>query len=123
MVDQMGKVEFHITSTLYADAITVTTREELARALRQHERPVVIRNEKLARPFERLRWAQELPLWVFVGLLVGLLYWAVWLSYGVNIKGHFEINRTWLPSGDFEITLTPTSPTAPRSSPPSATEE
>jgi hypothetical protein len=55
MVDQMGKANSTALARSTQNAITV----QLAKALRQHERPVIIRNKKLARPFDWLLWAQE----------------------------------------------------------------
>jgi hypothetical protein len=94
--------------------VRVTTREELARALRERTAAaVVIGDKKLARPFELLLWAQELRWWYLGTLIAGVLVYAISQQYGV--KFDWKMKRT----PEFEIMLTPTKPPAP----PSLSEE
>jgi hypothetical protein len=90
--------------------VRATTKEELAEALRERRAHVVIGDKKLARPFERLLWAQELRWWYFGTLLATLLAYAISHQYGV--KFDWKVKRT----PEFEIILTPTRPPATPSS-------
>jgi hypothetical protein len=92
--------------------VRVTTREELAKALRERRAQVVIADKRLARPFQRLLWAQELRWWYFGTLIAALVAYSISQQYGV--KFDWKVKRT--PGLEFGITLTPTRPPAPPSS-------
>jgi hypothetical protein len=98
----------HFETTFYPAVLRVTTREELAKALRERTSRVIIGNKKVARPFERLLWAQELRWWYFGTLTAFLMAYAISQSYGV--KFDWRIGRI-----NGEISLTPTRPPAPHS--------
>jgi hypothetical protein len=117
---QMGAAVLPGAGLFYGAApIVVRTKGDLSQALRQHERRVVIKNPNLARPFEYLLWVREVR-WLWFGTLaLGLLYWALYLNYGVNLRGTWDVSR----SGSMEIILTPAAPTAPKSPPPPSGEE
>jgi hypothetical protein len=113
--------------------IRVTTKEALARALRQRQ-PVVIGDKKLARLFERLLWAQELRLWAqelrwwlvpfaiycLANIISQATTQAISQRYDVKFGADWHIGRN---SGSGEIILTPPKPAPPHSSPPDRSEQ
>jgi hypothetical protein len=101
---------FHDSDTFYPAVIRVTTREELTKALRERTAQIIIGNKELARPFERLLWAQELRWWYLGTLAAALMAYGISQSYGVKLKGKYDLGRV---SG--EISLTPTKPAPPSS--------
>ena len=87
--------------------LIVASRQELAQALRQHALPIIIRDKKLARPFEVLWWAQQ-NWWAVVMAII--IAYAISQRYGVTFK-HTEW-KTGVTTQD-EIVLTPTRPQSP----------
>jgi hypothetical protein len=70
--------------TGYPPVLRVTTKDELAKALRERTAPIVIGDTKLARPFERLLWAQELRWWFLPTLVAAVLTYAISKEYGLK---------------------------------------
>jgi hypothetical protein len=70
------------------EVVVVTRPDELAPALRQHEAPVVIDNERIGAKFRRLSYwegkQQTLLLGWVAALLVGLLTFAISQRYGID---------------------------------------
>jgi hypothetical protein len=91
----------HDSDAVYPAVIRVTTREELTKALRERKQ-VIIGDKKLARPFERLLWAQK--YW-WVPLAAILADYAISQEYQVKFT-HTEW-RTGVTTQD-EIVLRPT---------------
>jgi hypothetical protein len=120
-----GQAHIPGTSGLRADAVVVrvTTREELAKALREPTAQVIIieDNKKLARPFELLLCAQEVrkllgPVAVIVASCVA---YNIAQSYpgDVTVKFGWDVRiRGWdLGRIDGDISFTRTKPAPPRS--------
>ena len=75
--------------------VRVFRRSQLRAALRQHERPIVIEDQDLARPFVRLLRVRDLrPLG---GLVAEMLSYAIRRCYGFDIETHWYIGRYVLP--------------------------
>ncbi len=86
--------------------VSVTRPDQLAAALRQRSKPVVIENNDLERSFSRLEFWQgrEGTLRYVATLVVALLALAMALRYGID----FNWQRDWkLDRLDGRITLTP----------------
>ena len=66
-------------------------------ALRQHERPIVIEDQDLARPFIRLLRARDINLRPLGGLFAEMMSYAIRRCYGFDIETHWYIGRYVLP--------------------------
>jgi hypothetical protein len=85
--------------------IIVRQASELAPALRQHEKTVVIDNYEIERRFQRLLAWREARNWFVAVVCAGLLLYAIAMNYKIEIG--FEKNFK-METVNGKITLTPT---------------
>jgi hypothetical protein len=97
---QHGSAHLRSTTGVTANAVVVTTREELTKALRKGTAPIIIRNKKLARLFALALWSSS--LWVVGDRVADIVKYAISQGYGVNLKADWSIGRIGV-----EIILTP----------------
>src|SRR5262249_28490052 len=97
---------FGVNSSMEAVAtvIRATNRAELSEALKQHARPIVVDDEKIARYFRFFLWFQS--SWLFAGLIA----YAISRGFQVDFKHtEWRVDST----SQYEIILTPIQPSAP----------
>jgi hypothetical protein len=87
--------------------VRVYRRSQLAAALRQHARPIVIEDQELAHPFARLARARELRLWAFGEFVADTMSHAICRSYGANIEADWYVGRYVLPGNLQKVILKP----------------
>lgn len=109
----------HVQSTLTANAtvIAVTRPEQLAPALAQREKIVVIENNEMQRRFAKLlQWQQATRWWLIPILVAWLLHQAIVRDYKIDASWRY----IWKVEQTFEgkITLTPTPHPLPQEKPP-----
>ena len=97
-----------LETTLQVAVMTVVRTEQLAPALAQHQKSVVIENEELKEKFSRLVYWQEARWWILATLVYWLLSQAIANQY--KIEGEWHIKWKIEQSIDGKITLTPHSP-------------
>jgi hypothetical protein len=109
------------TVTLHAVPIIVSRPEQLAPALVQREKSVVIENDEMKRKFAKFASWQEAARWWLIPLLIcWILNQAIVHDYKIDASWHlnWKVERTF----DGKITLTPTDrlPRQQQTQPPSA---
>jgi hypothetical protein len=85
--------------------VRVSRRSQLRAALRQHERPIVIEDQDLARPFVRLLRARDINLEPLAGLVAEMMSFAIRRCYGFDIETHWYIGRYVLPGNVQKVIL------------------
>jgi hypothetical protein len=86
-------------------AVRVSRSSQLRAALRQRERPIVIEDQDLARPFVRLLRAREINLRPLSGLVAEMMSYTIRRSYGFDIENHWYIGRYVLPGNVQKVIL------------------
>src|ERR1700687_1627684 len=88
-----------------AGELIVRQGNELAPALRQREKPVVIENPEIERRFQRLMEWREARNWLVAFFGAGLIAYAISMNYKVEVgfEKDFKLERL-----NGKITLTPT---------------
>jgi hypothetical protein len=96
----------NLAVTIQAAVLTVNSPAELAVALSQRQKPVLIENDELKRKFATLAYLQEARWWLIPILLSWVLCQAIAKNYKIDASWHlnWRIERTF----DGKITLTPT---------------
>jgi hypothetical protein len=96
----------YVNVNLFAPALIVTRASELAPALTQRERPVVIQNDELERKFSRVeRWRDRENTYRFLAALIaGLLALAIAYQYKIDASWHSDWKMDRI---DGKIALTP----------------
>lgn len=105
-VHHQATVNIGVVSGVQATGdIIVRAADELAPALRQREKPVVIEDAELARRFQRLLEWREARNWLVAVIGAGLIAYAISMSYKVEIgfEKDFKLQKL-----NGKITLTPT---------------
>jgi hypothetical protein len=92
--------------------VRVSRRSQLTAALRQHERPIVIEDQELARPFVRLLRAREQRLWVLGEFVADTMSCAIDRSYGAKVERQWYVGRYVLPGNVQKVILKPKQRTA-----------
>jgi hypothetical protein len=90
--------------TMIAALVTVLQPEQLAGALGQREKAVVIEHVNLAREFSRIAYWQEARWWFIAALVYRLLTFAIAHQYQIGAEWHLNWKVQTL---DGKITLTP----------------
>ena len=86
-------------------SLRVTRRTELRDALQQRERPVVIDNDELAKPFARLAYWKEARWWFIAALIYKLIASSIAQQYAIEADWHMKWSTKEIGG---KITLTPT---------------
>ena len=93
-----------VSAAAAVGTIVVHTPNELADALRQREKPVVIDNKEMAARFSSLQHWQEARMWFFGSLIFAMLAFAIAKNYKIEASWH----RDWkVNTMDGKLTLTP----------------
>jgi hypothetical protein len=87
--------------------VRVSRRSQLTAALRQHARPIVIEDQKLAGPFVRLLRARQLRLWGLGEFVANTMSCGIDQSYGANVEAHWYVGRYVLPGNVQKVILKP----------------
>jgi hypothetical protein len=87
--------------------VRVSRSSQLIAALRQHARPIVIEDQKLAAPFARLLRARELRSLGGSEFVADAMSSAIGRSYGANIEAHWYMGRYVLPGNVEKVILKP----------------
>jgi hypothetical protein len=85
--------------------VRVFRRSQLRAALRQDERPIIIEDQDLARPFVRLLRARDINLRPLGGLVAEMMSYAIRRCYGFDIETHWYIGRYVLPGNVQKVIL------------------
>ena len=85
--------------------VRVSRSSQLRAALRQHERPIVIEDQDLARPFVRLLRARDMNLRPLGGLVAEMMSYAIRRCYGFDIENHWYVGRYVLPGNVQKVIL------------------
>jgi hypothetical protein len=74
-------------------------------ALRQHEHPIVIEDQDLARPFVRLLRTRDMKLRPLGAFVAEIASYAIRRSYGSDIEAHWYIGGYVLPGNVQKVIL------------------
>jgi hypothetical protein len=74
-------------------------------ALRQHEHPIVIEDQDLARPFVRLLRTRDMKLRPLGAFVAEIASYAIRRSYGSDIEAHWYIGGYILPGNVQKVIL------------------
>jgi hypothetical protein len=87
------------------EAVRVCRRSQLLVALRQNNRPIIIENPELARPFTRLLRVRKMRL--VGGLVTDAMAYALRQYYGTDIEDRWCIGGYVLPGNAQRVILKP----------------
>jgi hypothetical protein len=85
--------------------LRVSRRSQLVAALRQHEHPIVIESQDLARPFVRLLRTRDMKLRPLGAFVAEIASYAIRRSYGSDIEAHWYIGGYVLPGNVQKVIL------------------
>jgi hypothetical protein len=85
--------------------VRVARRSQLMAALRQHEHPIVIEDQDLARPFVRLLRTRDMKLRPLGAFVAEIASYAIRRSYGSDIEAHWYIGGYVLPGNVQKVIL------------------
>jgi hypothetical protein len=85
--------------------VRVSRRSQLRAALRQHERPIVIEDQDLVRPFVRLLRARDISLRPLGALVAEMMSCAIRRCYGSDVEAHWHVGRYVLPGNVQKVIL------------------
>jgi len=85
--------------------VRVSRRSQLMAALRQHERPVVIEDQDLARPFVRLLRTRDMKLRPLGAVVAGMMSYTIRRCYGSDIENDWHIGGYILPGNVQKVIL------------------
>jgi hypothetical protein len=97
-------ISMGIGSAVGIGSVIVRNPGELAIALKQRQKPVVIVDVQMAQRFRSIEGWQEARIWFFGSLVAALLAFAIAQNYKIEMSWH----RDWkVNSMDGKVTLTP----------------
>jgi hypothetical protein len=85
--------------------VRVSRRSQLMAALRQHEHPIVIEDQELARPFVRLLRTRHMKLRPLGAFVAEIASYAIRRCYGADIEAHWYIGGYVLPGNVQKVIL------------------
>jgi hypothetical protein len=85
--------------------VRVSRRSQLMTALRQHERPIVIEDQDLARPFVRLLRTRDMKLRPLGALVAEMMSYTIRRCYGSDIENDWYIGGYILPGNVQKVIL------------------
>jgi hypothetical protein len=85
--------------------VRVSRRSQLMAALRQHEHPIVIEDQDLARPFVRLLRTRDMKLRPLGAFVAEIASYAIRRCYGSDIEAHWYIGGYVLPGNVQKVIL------------------
>jgi hypothetical protein len=85
--------------------VRVSRRSQLMAALRQHERPIVIEDQDLARPFVRLLRTRDMKLRPLGAIVAEMMSYTIRRCYGSDIENDWHIGGYVLPGNIQKVIL------------------
>ena len=85
--------------------VRVSRRSQLKAALRQHEKPIVIEDQDLARPFVRLLRTRNMKLRPLGAFVAEMASYAIRRSYGSDVEAYWYIGGYVLPGNVQKVIL------------------
>lgn len=85
--------------------VRVSRRSQLMAALQQHERPIVIEDQDLARPFVRLLRTRDMKLRPLGAIVAEMMSYSIRRCYGSDIENDWYIGGYILPGNVQKVIL------------------